>query len=103
MSHNSELAARLEKNASLFPGMAADLRAAAQAVREREWRPIAEAPKDRWIDAWDGFDRVADVKYNTRTGSWFSDVFSCGDMDWREMDPQPKYWLEIPAPPEVGG
>ena len=33
MSPSSELAARLEKNATLFPGMAADLRAAAAAVR----------------------------------------------------------------------
>jgi hypothetical protein len=66
----------------------------------RRWQAIESAPKDKEVDVWDGCERVPDAKYNTQTESWFSDVFSYGDMDWREMDPQPTHWTPIPAPPQ---
>jgi hypothetical protein len=66
----------------------------------RRWQAIESAPKDKEVDVWDGCERVPYAKYNTQTESWFSDVFSYGDMDWREMDPQPTHWTPIPAPPQ---
>ncbi len=78
----------------------AGVAAAIQAHEARRWKPIESAPKDRDVDVWDGFERVPNAKYNTQTGTWFSDVFSYGDMDWREMDSQPTHWTPIPAPPQ---
>lgn len=66
----------------------------------RRWKQIESAPKDGEVDVWGGFERVPNAKYNKQTESWFSDVFSYGDMDWREMDPQPTHWTPIPAPPK---
>jgi hypothetical protein len=85
---------------------AADWKAVADAVvaeyEARRWRSIESAPKGQEVDVWDGFERVPNAKYYTQTESWFSDVFSYGDMDWREMDPQPTHWTPIPAPPKEG-
>jgi hypothetical protein len=86
------------------PTIAHDWQAVADAVESaieaRRWQAIESAPKDKEVDVWDGCERVPDAKYNTQTESWFSDVFSYGDMDWREMDPQPTHWAPIPAPPQ---
>ncbi len=85
--------------------VAADLRAAAQAVREREWRPIAEAPKDGTeILTWVG--GVAEpFKYICR----WSDSYSIHGLggNWTDglcnMGIEVTQWMPLPAPPEVGG
>ncbi len=117
MSPSSELAARLEAEAVFFenigkvPGnpeakqWGEDLRAAAQAVREREWRPIAEAPKDGTeILTWVG--GVAEpFKYICR----WSDSYSIHGLggNWTDglcnMGIEVTQWMPLPAPPEVGG
>lgn len=108
MSPSSELAARLEAEAVFFenigkvPGnpeakkWGEDLRAAAQAVREREWRPIGEAPLKvelrvgAWADDGDGGNR-----------SWFS---PSGFYEKNQAIKQGyTHYFIVPAQPEVGG
>lgn len=101
MSHNSELAARLECLAETYRVLgighadkdmlqhASDLRAAAQAVREREWRPIAEAPRDagKWV-----VGRYRSEWQQKETGY----------LDIAIEDGYTHYFI-VPAPPEVVG
>lgn len=78
MSHSSELAARLEKYATLFPGMAADLRAAAQAVRLV------------------GTCKAALSKSKRTSKGWYEDTSEALRAITAWESP-------LPAPPEVGG
>ena len=88
----SELAARLESAANdrcVGREFAADLRAAAQAVRAMEWRPIADAPKDagKWMVG----------RYHSE---WQQK--ETGYLDTAIEDGYTHYFI-VPAPPEVGG
>jgi len=102
---NHQVAKAFESFAERDTQHAADLRAAAQAVRAMEWRPIAEAPKDGTeILTWVG--GVAEpFKYICR----WSDSYSIHGLggNWTDglcnMGIEVTQWMPLPAPPEVGG
>lgn len=77
--------------------VAADLRAAAQAVREREWRPISEAPKDEW-----GVLAFVPTYYQGR-GAVIKAIWLDGEWyDNFAHTVEPTHYRPLPAPPEVG-
>lgn len=89
----SELAARLESaatNTCVWREFAADLRAAAQAVRAMEWRPIADAPDDKplLIGKWAERD-------------WMEPVGTFSKLAAQRLGYT--HYFIVPAPPEVGG
>ena len=120
MSHNSELAARLEAEAVFFenigkvPGnpeakqWGEDLRAAAQAVRALEWRPIAEAPKTPWVKVLGYTDKQGILIMRWAPSAEGSINFAKGhpgdwitDDDTFIMPCKPNHYLPLPAPPEA--
>ena len=68
---------------------AADLRAAAQAVRASQWRPISEAPKD---------EECLVGRKSWTDNAWFWDKCRWHpEAMWRDWT----HYLPLPAPPEA--
>lgn len=102
MSPSSELAARLENQANAYDMLAlgsedvdmaqhaADLRAAAQAVRSMEWRPITDAPDNKPLLIGKWFER-----------DWMEPVGTFSKLAAQRLGYT--HYFIVPAPPEVGG
>ena len=101
----SELAKRLRENADGFfkdlPGMEqfrADLLAAAEIVERAEWKPIAGAPKDEYVEVWaDGrfvpFAVQQPIALDSPHYRWWAGGGCLLD--------KPSHWRPLTAPPEV--
>ena len=97
----SELAKRLLLWAAddITPSdLVADLLAAAKAVEEGEWRGIASAPKNEYVDIWAAGRRIPNaIRMPIALSSPIWRWWSIGGMVLEE----PTHWRPIPAPPEV--
>lgn len=73
-----------------------------------QWLPIDNAPKDEWIDLWNGYRNVcckwAIPDYDEpsiQEHQWCERAPDQYNLDeyWFALDPQPSHWMPLPADP----